>query len=453
MDAIVADAPDEIWSLVSVDPALEPGAVLVAEGTDDAVAFIALTDDTMRRAIALKLPHAPSVRVGDRLVAAADGRVARAPDGAADLLGATVRAEDVLRACCAANAAGPPLFAQPPALEDRQSIGRNLHTGVAAIDALVPIGEGQSLLIVGEAGSHKTSAALDCLAGAQRGRDEEGTRELTCVYACASLEADRIRTCGGGTAILVTHDPGAEEGKKGEEGDEGEAGARLAATLAAVALAERARDAGGDAVVFLDDLRGLSRFWERANARLLQLDAELAPPSLSSAEGEAKGKGEGEAMVEMDGTLLAKGEAMRRQFMSSVLQRSARMSDALGGGTLTLIGLIPGPFRASEDLRSIADGHVCVERVDAERYVVRADQSLSRLGVGRVATPEAMDMCMGLQNYIVQAADARAFGCLGEEEGRRLDRVNDALTQTRNQPLTKTQFVALMESIQAERNN
>ena len=97
LDAIVADAPDEIWSLVSVDPALEPGAVLVAEGTDDAVAFIALTDDTMRRAIALKLPHAPSVRVGDRLVAAADGRVARAPDGAADLLGATVRAEDVLR--------------------------------------------------------------------------------------------------------------------------------------------------------------------------------------------------------------------------------------------------------------------------------------------------------------------------------------------------------------------
>ena len=116
------------------------------------------------------------------------------------------------------------------------------------MDALTPLGRGQALLVTGAAGSGKTSLVLDALLG-QRGT------AVRCVYAAVGQSQEEqertmrlLRMKGAlGNTTMVAALPSASLGHK------------VATLASALALGERTRDAGGHAIVVLDDITAMVR--------------------------------------------------------------------------------------------------------------------------------------------------------------------------------------------------
>jgi F-type H+-transporting ATPase subunit alpha len=102
---------------------------------------------------------------------------------------------------------------------------------------------------------------------------------------------------------------------------------RYAATCAAFAVAEGARANGEDVLLVLDDFTGLVEFTK---------DMARLSPQLDNPDGIV----DEEKMVEYEGMIINAILAERRRFLGNTLQRVARMSDALGGGSLTLLGVM-----------------------------------------------------------------------------------------------------------------
>jgi F0F1-type ATP synthase alpha subunit len=259
------------------------------------------------------------------------------------------------------------LFAECPPMDARAQILEPLHTGVKGIDALTPLGRGQCLLVLGGPGSGKSTATLDAVL-AQAGT---GVR---CVIAAVGCDPSSVRAAAAtlaakdalGHVTIVAAPAGAPLGE------------RYVALCAAAAIAERARDAGGHALLVIDDGGAVPEMWERVTAALAGLgpgvEAELeggggkkgegeggeedgdaastpaeaagttsAPPtpSPSSTASEEEGSAD-EALVEYEGMLVSAAAAARRRFFASLLQRAAKLAPRLGGGSLTLALVLPG---------------------------------------------------------------------------------------------------------------
>jgi F-type H+-transporting ATPase subunit alpha len=263
-----------------------------------------------------------------------------------------------------------------PDMESREQISEPLVTGVKAIDLLTPLGRGQALQVSGPRGSGKTQLCIDAVMG-QRGA---GVR---CVYAAVGAAPDQLaRTVGQlrahGCMEYTTVVAATADRPLGEQ---------YAAMLAACSMAEATRDAGGHALVVLNDVSVMVRVWEKITVALvglgttpLEADADAlavlaeqttpttptptTPPegAADAAEGQGGGSaaaaaaGEGEQggaaaagggggdddLVEYEGTLVSAAAAQRRRFFSSVIQRAAKMHRRLRGGSLTSLLVVPG---------------------------------------------------------------------------------------------------------------
>ncbi|KAK3240525.1 hypothetical protein CYMTET_49639 [Cymbomonas tetramitiformis] len=208
-----------------------------------------------------------------------------------------------------------PLINRTLNLEERELIQDNLHTGVKALDVISPIGKGQSLCIIGPRHSGKREICLEVLAGQRFTAD----RGVTCVYAAtrpeslpsiqAFLEASGATQHTAVVAAPVRASPFQ----------------RHATLLAALSVAEGVRDQGQHALVVVDDLSAMTQMWESI-VRMV--------PSMAEAHGSSQA-----------GLLMSAAEADRRRFFSFVLQRSARRADSLGGGSSTLLFVLPGEDR------------------------------------------------------------------------------------------------------------
>ena len=447
------------------------GSLLADEATGRAVAFVAYNmkdmDPTELRAVALPLGDGDDDdgllgdgAVGRRLILD-ETRVARAPK-ARDVFGKVVNYLGIPLSEISGGAAGDAeaaaeasegvaIFNDYPGVDDRESIDRNFHTGIKAVDALVPVGVGQSMLIMGKRGTRKTTMALDMVLAAamaapsppssDREDGEDAPGGFAFVYSCSSREAPRVlravEAAGlADRATVVVREDAMSRGR------------RHVGLLTALAIAEDLRDQGRDAVVFLDDLAPSVRFWEdlcRAEVRMSEEERQ--------------------ELMEVDGMLIARFDALQRQFFSNLLQRSARMSAKLGWGSLTLFGLLQGePMREDredlgvkilkhqnlspemrekllmalasrvadagdggaegggegeeavvstrtvEEFKSISDGHIlmCDTNADSSRrgsYDIVSALSTTRLGVGRVAAKEIMALCSSLQVRLFSARD------------------------------------------------
>ncbi|QDZ24114.1 P-loop-containing nucleoside triphosphate hydrolase [Chloropicon primus] len=451
-----------------------PAGTLLFDGkAEHAVGYVAYNmkdmDPTELRAVGL--PLAPGgLREGQELTLLRGENLLRAPK-AADVLGKVV---DCLGLAAADFGEGSrvPLFNDYPGVDDRQPIGENFHTGVKAVDAIVPVGVGQSMLVMGKRGTRKTTMALDVLLAHGGGKSEGGH---TFVYACDERDLGLVRATLREAGIedrtvVVTSRSGSQS-----------AGRRYTALLQALAIAEDVRDSGGHAVVFLDDLSAAVKFWES----VCQCETSLSDEDM-------------EELMEVDGMLIARYDALQRQFFSNILQRSAKMSDKLGGGSLTLFGLLQGEpmredkmdlgvkilkqqnlspemreklllalaqqvkekdgvedgsdsasgssfvsTRSIEEFKSISDGHILMCDSNAARqedtYDIVPSLSTTRLGVGRVAAPSMIDLCSSLQLMLQQSLDAKAYGDLHEDSTSSQDtkstQVLRLLTQTAGQPV------------------
>jgi len=82
-----------------------------------------------------------------------------------------------------------PLEARAPSILEREGVNTPLHTGIKAIDALIPIGRGQRELIIGDRQVGKTAVALDAIINQ---KNDKGRRTPVCIYVAVGQKQSKV---------------------------------------------------------------------------------------------------------------------------------------------------------------------------------------------------------------------------------------------------------------------
>lgn len=253
-----------------------------------------------------------------------------------------------------------PVEEEAPGIADRQSVNEPLQTGILSIDAMFPIGKGQRELIIGDRQTGKTSIALDTIIN-QRGKD------VICIYVAvgqkASTVAKIVSTLEKNDAMDYTivlsstaSDP---------------APLQYIAPYAGTSMAEYFMHKGKDVLIVYDDLSKHA----------------VAYRTLSLLLGRSPGR---EAYP---------GDVF--YLHSRLLERSSKLKDALGGGSITALPIIEtqeGDVSAyiPTNVISITDGQIFLESdlfFSGMRPAVNVGLSVSR--VGGAAQTKAMKKATG----------------------------------------------------------
>ena len=253
-----------------------------------------------------------------------------------------------------------PIEQPAPSIVDRQSVSVPMETGILAIDSMFPIGRGQRELIIGDRQTGKTSIAIDTILN-QKGKD------VVCVYVAigqkASTIAKLVNTLKQHDAMDYTIIVSATASDP--------APLQYIAPYSGTAMAEYFMHQGKDVLIVYDDLskhavayRALSLLLERSPGR------EAYP-----------------------------GDVF--YLHSRLLERSARLSDELGGGSITALPIIEtqaGDVSAyiPTNVISITDGQIFLESdlfFSGMRPAVNVGLSVSR--VGGAAQTKAMKKAAG----------------------------------------------------------
>lgn len=253
-----------------------------------------------------------------------------------------------------------PIEEPAPSIVDRKSVGVPLETGILSIDSMFPIGRGQRELIIGDRQTGKTSIAIDTILN-QKGKD------VVCVYVAigqkASTVAKLVGTLKKNDALDYTIVVSATASDP--------APLQYIAPYSGTSLAEYFMNRGRDVLIVYDDLskhavayRALSLLLERSPGR------EAYP-----------------------------GDVF--YLHSRLLERSARLSDEKGGGSITALPIIEtqaGDVSAyiPTNVISITDGQIFLETelfFSGMRPAVNVGLSVSR--VGGAAQTKAMKKAAG----------------------------------------------------------
>ncbi|MBQ2257069.1 MAG: F0F1 ATP synthase subunit alpha [Lachnospiraceae bacterium] len=253
-----------------------------------------------------------------------------------------------------------PIEQPAPSIVERQSVGVPMETGILSIDSMFPIGRGQRELIIGDRQTGKTSIAIDTILN-QKGKD------VICIYVAigqkASTVAKLVNTLKQNDAMDYTVIVSATASDP--------APLQYIAPYSGTAVAEHFMHQGKDVLIVYDDLskhavayRALSLLLERSPGR------EAYP-----------------------------GDVF--YLHSRLLERSARLSEAYGGGSITALPIIEtqaGDLSAyiPTNVISITDGQIFLESdlfFSGMRPAVNVGLSVSR--VGGAAQKKAMKKAAG----------------------------------------------------------
>lgn len=299
-----------------------------------------------------------------------------------------------------------PIENDAPGIVDRKSVNQPLETGILTIDSMFPIGRGQRELIIGDRQTGKTSIATDAMIN-QKGKD------VICVYVAIGQKASTIAkivntlTKNGAMeySIIVcatASDP---------------ASLQYIAPYAGTSLAEYFMYQGKDVLIIYDDLskhavayRALSLLLERSPGR------EAYP-----------------------------GDVF--YLHSRLLERSAKLKDELGGGSITALPIIEtqaGDVSAyiPTNVISITDGQIFLESdlfFSGQRPAVNVGLSVSR--VGGAAQTKAMKKAAGsIRIDLAQFREMEVFTQFSSDldEGTKAQlQYGKSLMELLKQPLTK----------------
>ncbi len=247
-----------------------------------------------------------------------------------------------------------------PGIVDRQPVNVPLETGILAIDSMFPIGRGQRELIIGDRQTGKTSIAMDTILN-QKGRD------CICIYVAIGQKASTVATL---VETLRRHDAMSYSIVVCSTASD-PAPLQYIAPYAATSLAEYFMHKGKDVLIVYDDLSKHA----------------VAYRALSLLLGRSPGR---EAYP---------GDVF--YLHSRLLERSARLSDKLGGGSITALPIIEtqdGDVSAyiPTNVISITDGQIFLESdlfFAGQRPAVNVGLSVSR--VGGAAQTKAMKKAAG----------------------------------------------------------
>ena len=310
-----------------------------------------------------------------------------------------------------------PLESPAPGILDRQSVCRPLETGILAIDAMFPIGRGQRELLIGDRQTGKTAIAVDTILN-QRGRD------VICIYVSIGQKSssvaqlvENLRSRGAMDYTIVVHASASDP-----------APLQYIAPYAGCAMGEYFMEKGRDVLIVYDDLSKHA----------------VAYRSLSLLLGRSPGR---EAYP---------GDVF--YLHSRLLERSAQLSEARGGGSMTALPIAEtqgGDVSAyiPTNIISITDGQIFLESslfFAGQRPAVNVGLSVSR--VGGDAQSKAMKKAAGpIRLELAQYREMEVFtqfaGDLDEGTKRQIaygQGLMRLLRQRQYQPLRQHEQVILL---------
>lgn len=299
------------------------------------------------------------VPVGDKFI----GRVVNALGAPIDGAG-EIEAEDYR-----------PIENEAPGIVDRKSVSVPMETGILSIDSMFPIGRGQRELIIGDRQTGKTSIAVDTILN-QKGQD------VICIYVAIGQKASTVSQI---VTTLSKH--GAMDYSIVVSASASDlASLQYIAPYAGTAIAEHFMHQGKDVLIVYDDL---SKHAVAYRAISLLLDR---PPGREAYPGDVF------------------------YLHSRLLERSCRLSDELGGGSITALPIIEtqaGDVSAyiPTNVISITDGQIFLESelfFSGVRPAVNVGLSVSRVG-GAAQTKAMKKACGSIRIDLAQYREMEVF--------------------------------------------
>ncbi len=362
------------------------------------------------------------------------GRIASVPVGegmlgrVVDPLGRPVDGKGPIK-----EAAYYPIERKALGVIDRQPVTEPLQTGIKAIDALIPIGRGQRELIIGDRQTGKTTVALDAIINQRythtKEAQDQGIKPVFCVYVAigqkGSTVANVVATLEKYGAMSYTTVVAATASDP--------APLQFIAPYSGCSMGEFYRDNGRHALVIYDDLSKQAAAYRQVSLLLRR------PPGREAYPGDVF------------------------YLHSRLLERAAKLSDSLGGGSLTALPVIEtqaGDVSAyiPTNVISITDGQIYLEPNlfnAGVRPALNVGISVSR--VGGNAQIKAMKKVAGpLKLDLAQFRALEAFARFGsdldkttQQQLRRGARLLEVMKQPQYSPVTvEDQIVAIYAASQ-----
>lgn len=302
-----------------------------------------------------------------------------------------------------------------PGIIARKSVHEPIQTGIKAIDALLPIGRGQRELIIGDRQTGKTAIAVDTILNQKRNFKADSNQNLYCIYVAIGQKrasvvqlVEALRAYGSLEYSVIVAATASDP-----------APLQFLAPYAGCAIGEYFRDNGKHALLVFDDLSKQAVAYRQMSLLLRR------PPGREAYPGDVF------------------------YLHSRLLERAAKMSDAMGAGSLSALPIVEtqaGDVSAyiPTNVISITDGQIFLETelfYRGIRPAINAGLSVSR--VGSAAQIKTMKKVSGsLKLELAQYREMAAFAKFGsdlDDSTKRLlnrgDRLTELLKQPQYQPL------------------
>ena len=281
-----------------------------------------------------------------------------------------------------------------PGIIKRKSVSVPVQTGIMSIDAMIPVGRGQRELIIGDRATGKTTIAVDTIISqAQQNKAAEqgklqNHKPLYCIYVAIGQKLSNVAR-----TVKILEDAGAMEYTTVVSASASDAAAmQYLAPYAGCAIAEYLMDKGQDCLIVFDDLSKHAVAYRQVSLILRRPSGREAYP----------------------------GDVF--YLHSRLLERSARLSEAAGGGSLTALPIIEtqaGDVSAyiPTNVISITDGQIYLETdlfYQGIRPAISVGLSVSR--VGSAAQTKTIKSVAGTTKLdLAQYRELQAFAQFGSD--------------------------------------
>jgi len=349
------------------------------------------------------------------------GKVAQVPAGAA-LLGRVVNAlgQPIDGKGAIAAKKFRPLEGRAPNVVERRPVQQPVQTGIKAIDSMIPIGRGQRELIIGDRQTGKSALAIDTIIN-QKGQN------LYCIYVAIGQKESTVAR-----VVKILEERGAMEHTVVVVASASEPAPMLyVAPYAGCAMGEEFMYTGKDVLCIYDDLSKHAQSYRQISLLLRR------PPGREAYPGDVF------------------------YLHSRLLERSAKLNDELGGGSLTAIPIIEtqaGDVSAyiPTNVISITDGQIYLEGdlfYAGIRPAINVGISVSRVG-GKAQTKAMRKVASRLRLDLAQYYELAAFAQFGSDLDRvtlsqlaRGQRVVAVLKQPQYEPMSLERQVVMIYAV------
>lgn len=313
-----------------------------------------------------------------------------------------------------------PIEANAPGIIDRKSVSEPLQTGIKTIDSIIPIGRGQRELIIGDRQTGKTAIAIDTIIN-------QKDQDVICIYVAIGHKNSTVAQL-----VNVLEEHGAMDYTIVVSSSASElAPLQYIAPYAGTAMAEEFMYAGKDVLIIYDDLSKHAVAY-RSMSLLLR-----RPPGREAYPGDVF------------------------YLHSRLLERSAKLSDKLGGGSITALPIIEtqaGDISAyiPTNVISITDGQIFLEGqlfFSGQRPAVNAGLSVSRVG-GAAQIKAMKKVSSGIKLELAQYRELLAFAQFGSELDKDTadklnhgQRIMEILKQAQYKPLKVEEEVMILFAV------